>query len=163
MTRELEIISARRASVAGVEQLHRIREMRRAQLYTVRAIAQNWRNGVGLAAVGGGAIAFLAAPDVLKEATRQSVVDGGYLLLFGAVLTVIAVVFAMRASFGWPLQLKIVDENTLQEWEAKETNRSVWLLRFSMIFSGLALVAFAYASAVLLFGVPFFWHQVDWA
>ncbi|OAN38853.1 hypothetical protein [Microbacterium sp. H83] len=126
-------------------------------------MAQNWRNGVGLVAVAGGAITFLAGPDVLKEASRTSVVDGAYLLLFGTVATVIAVILAMRASFGWPLRLKIVDEDTLTNWEAEETNRTVWLLRISMVLSALALIIFAHASAVLVFNVPFYWHFCDWA
>lgn len=162
MRRELEILSARPATAAGVDQLQRMRDMQRMQLNGVRAVAQNWRNGVGLATIAGGSISFLAAPDVLKAASRVSIVDGAHLLLYGAIFTVIAVVLSMRASFGWPIRVKVTDDDGLRRWEARETNITVWLLRVSMIFTGLALVLFTFASAVLVFGVPFFWHFADW-
>lgn len=86
--RQLRIQSARPASASSVERAARVRKLYGGQLSAVRAMAQNWRNGVGLATVLGGAVALLAIPDVIKSANQQSVDDGGVLLLVGAITAV---------------------------------------------------------------------------
>lgn len=116
-------------------------------------MAQNWRNGVGLATVLGGAVALLAIPDVIKSANQQSVDDGGVLLLVGAITAVLSVVLSLRASFGWPRRVDVTHPWSLELWEIAETVRSIWCLRISVFLAGVSIVALGFACAVLIFHV----------
>lgn len=151
--RQLHIQSARPASPRSVERAARIRKLYGGQLSTVRAMAQNWRNGVGLATVLGGAVALLAIPDVIKSANQRSIEDGGLLLIVGAATAILSVLLSLRASFGWPKRVDVTRPSSLELWEIAETIRSVWFLRISVALAVVSLVALGLACAVLIFHV----------
>lgn len=159
---EATITEARPADPAEVSQNIRKREMHRQELQSVRAMAQNWRNGVGLSGIAGGAVGLIAIPAVIAAASRASIVDGAHLLLFGAVITAIALWLALRASFGWPTRLVVDEPHSLARWEADEAERSVRYLWASIITTMLAAVVLGAAGAVLVFEVPLFFHFADW-
>lgn len=157
-----KIVSARPSDPATIAQNVQKREMHRRELTSVRAMAQNWRNGVGLSGIAGGAVGLIAIPTVISAADRTSVVDGAHLLLFGALFAAVAMGLALLASFGWPKRLDVSEPHTLAKWEVEEVDRSVRYLGASMIAAVVATAVLGCAGAVLLFEVPLFFHFADW-
>lgn len=156
------VVSGREATPAEIASAIKLRQVQEAQLPAVRAMAENWRNGVGLVTTAMGAVTFLAGPDVLKESSEVNKVNGGWLLGLALVLLTVSVGCALRASSGWPRWLKIDSVQSLERWESGELRRTVTLVHVSMVLAVVALLVLGVAGAVLLFQVPLPFELHSW-
>ena len=157
-----KVVSARPATDTEAGEARRLQSLSRDQLGSVRAAAQNWRNGVGLGGILAGATSLSAVPDAIAAASRQSVTDSAWLLGLGAIFTVISLALAMRSSFGWPRVIKISSMDALRSWEYSELRRTVACLRLSMISATVAVALLGLGVAVLVFQIPWPWHFPTW-
>ncbi|AWG52258.1 hypothetical protein D2E53_11345 [Mycobacteroides abscessus] len=124
------------------------------QLPSVRATAENWRNGVGFGAVASTLVGVFKAPELVKSATAQEIANGTWLLGISIVLAVASFALALRASFGWPAFETISTENDLRQWESNEIAITVGCLWVSMALVIPAFLGFCTAAGVLIFHVP---------
>lgn len=147
-------VRIREATDAEIAAKTRIEKLIAQQLPTVRATAQNWRNGVGFGAVASTLVGLFKAPEIIKNATAQQVANGGWLLGISILLAVASFACALRASFGWPSFKSIGSEDQLRQWESAETAATIKHLRRSMVLAIVAFLGFCTAAAVLIFHVP---------
>lgn len=162
--RPYRVKQIREATDAEVAAKALIDDLIARQLPSMRATAQNWRNGVGFGAVASTLVGLFKAPDIIKGASEQQVANGAWLLGISIVLAVLSFSGALRASFGWPSFQWITSESDLRRWESVELVTTIRYLRWSMVLAVLAFAGFCSASAVLIFNVPLpaqfpAWHQ----
>ncbi len=153
MPRSYTVISSRPATRSEIADAQRRAELIDAQLPSVRASAQNWRNGVGLGTLASGFVGLLTAPEIVQSASDRAVTNGGWILLIATVVAVISLALAMRASFGWPKAITLTGKDSLREWTSNELSRTVFYLRASMILTLAALTLYTMAFSVLIFHV----------
>lgn len=159
---EFIVVSSRRATPAEKNAAAQIAQMRWTQLATVRATAENWRNGIGAATTASTAVTFLAAPAALKVSTPANIVNGGWLLGIALIIATVSVGLALRASFGWPKQINVTTMDAIRQWEDEELITTVRMLRTSMILSVVALALLGVSGAVLIFQVPLPFTLPSW-
>jgi hypothetical protein len=160
--RPYRVARIREATDAEIAAKARIDDLVARQLPSVRATAQNWRNGVGFGAVASTLVGLFKAPDIIKGASEQQVANGAWLLGIGVLLAVLSFSGALRASFGWPAFERIASESDLRRWESDELAATIRYLRWSMVLAVLAFLGFCAASAVLIFHVPLPVHFPTW-
>lgn len=121
------------------------------QLASVRARAEQWRNGLT------GLTALLAAVTIVKgpstteklpAAVRDAVVDQ---LTWAFIALLAGSLAAMIAAFGWPASEMLVTGETLASWEAREARRARLTLKLAALclVIGVALTGWATRNVML--------------
>lgn len=156
------VVRIREATDAEIAAKARIETQIAQQLPSVRATAQNWRNGVGFGAVASTLVGVFKAPEIVKNATEQQISNGAWLLGISVALAVGSFVLALRASFGWPAFKAVATESDLRQWESQEVAATIRYLRASMVLVVPASLGFCAAVGVLIFHVPLPWQFPSW-